>query len=150
MAGVSRLKYCRVCGKEIPEHVKDKLYCSKQCQREGEKAAGREDYHRKAKHIRPRYGTVKGKTEDGYISLATEIIRTAIDDIRACSLRDIERYEDPAYMAKGAATAKCLRYLSAKSFLLSQRFKRFCEWSGKDIYNYLLEEKKQKEAETID
>lgn len=136
MAGVSRLKYCRVCGKEIPEHAKYKLYCSKQCQREGEKAAG--------------YGTVKGKHKDGYISLATAIIITAIHDIRACSLRDIERYEDPAYMAKGAATAKCLRYQSAKSFLLSQRFNMFCEWSGKDIYNYLLEEKKQKEAETID
>lgn len=150
MAGVSRLKCCRVCGKEIPEHVKYKLYCSKQCQREGEKAAVREYYHRKAKHLRPRYGTEKRKHEDGYISLATEIISTAIDDIRACSLRDIERYEDPAYMAKGAATAKGMRYLSAKIFLLSQRFNMFCEWSGKDIYNYLIEEKKQKEAETND
>lgn len=150
MEGVSRLKYCRVCGKEIPEHVKYKLYCSKQCQREGEKAACREYYHRHVKHMRPRYGTVKGKHEDGYISLATEIICTAIDDIRACSLREIERYEDPAYMAKGAATAKCMRYLSAKSFLLSQRFTMFCKWSGKDIYNYLIEEKKQKEAEPND
>lgn len=145
MAGVSRQKRCRVCGKEILEHVKYKLYCSKQCQREGEKSAGRDYYHRKVKHMCPRYGTVKGKHEDGYISLATEIIRTAIDDIRACSLRDIERYE-----AKGAATAKYMRYLSAKSFLLSQRFTMFCEWNGKDIYNYLIEEKKQKEAKPND
>lgn len=91
-----------------------------------------------------------GKHEDGYISLATAIVSTAIDDIRACSLREIERYEDPAYRAKGKVPAKCMRYLSAKSFLLSRRFTMFCKWSGKDIYDYLIEEKKQKEAEPND
>lgn len=145
MAGVSRQKRCRVCGREIPQSSKRRVYCSSECMAEATREKSRIYWHTKGKYHIPAFGNVSLLHQAGYDGLAATVVQLAIEDIRACSLRDIERY-----MAKGAATAKCMRYLSAKSFLLSQRFTMFCEWSGKDIYNYLIEEKKQKEAKPND
>lgn len=78
----------------------------------------------------------------GYDALAQAIVNTAIEDIRACSKKDIRRYEDPEYRARlKHGTRKMVNYFDAKSFLLGDRMTGLSIYDGEEIWEMLMKEK---------
>lgn len=152
MAGVSRQKRCRVCGQPIPDDVAMRLYCSPECKKEGERLL-KQQYYRKNREelylkrcVRNGWRLPKDLRPTGPEALTAEVVIKAIQDIKAVSLEDVRRYEDPDYWAKwrGHIPNRAMNYLTAKKFLLSKRFDTFCSrLSGKDIYNKLIREKEE-------
>lgn len=84
---------------------------------------------------------ISGKYDVGYGALAAAIVVMAISDIKECSPKEIKRFEDPEYLARGHVTQKCLNYKSAKGFMHSRRFAMFSDLEGAEVYQRILEEK---------
>jgi len=150
--GVKKQKLCKICGQPIPDDVAMRQYCSPECKKEGERLL-KQQYYQKNKEelyikrcIRNGWRLPKEKRETGLGVLIAEVVIKAIQDIRAVSLEDVRRYEDPDYWAhkSGHMPNRAMNYLTAKKFLLSERFDTLCgRLSGKDIYNKLIREKEE-------
>ena len=152
MSNIAKQKYCAVCGQPISKGSGLRKYCSRECKPIGEHIVKRKYYHNNKEILylrrRIRQGKHVGKPDAGYDVLASDVVVAAIQDIRAVTLEEIKRYEDPAYRAKkeGHIPRKGINYLTATAFLLSDRFDSFCKYNGKDIYNMLIREKEDGEC----
>lgn len=131
-------KTCAICGKTITRADRRK-YCSQACADKGKRAHARE-WQRKAR-IKRKRNTVP-KDGEGYEDLAQAIVLTAIEDIRACRVEDIKRFEDPTGRIRSNSAAMW-KYFDAKSFLLSERMTSLSEASGREILRLLLTEKEK-------
>ena len=138
------IKYCEVCGKPIPYNAANyhkAKTCSFNCRMEARRKRAREYNwtHRIREH-----GTVAAQYRHGtgWEYLAQAIVNTAIEDIRACSAKDIKHYEDAQYRTRlPRPTAKMYNYFDAKMFLQSQRVSGLTTLNGNEIYKMLLREK---------
>ena len=139
-----KIKYCVICGKPIPydaaTYYKAKT-CSFECRVEARRIRARE--YNKEHRIRE-HGTVAAQLKHGvgYGNLAQAIVNTSIEDIRACSKKDIQRYENPAYRTRiSGRPNKMMNYFDAKMFLLGERITGITGLDGKGIWDMLMREK---------
>ena len=142
---MSEIKYCVVCGRPIPfdkyNHTKKRTTCSFDCRMEVKRSRARE-YNRE--HRIREHGTVAAQLKHGvgYGYLAQAIVNTAIEDIRACSKKEIERFENPAYRTRiSGRPHKMMNYFDAKAFLLGRRITGITGLDGKGIWDMLMREK---------
>ena len=132
-------QYCRICGKPITNPRKF-YYCSWECETEIRRRRARAF---KAKRIKESH-TVAAQLKhgEGYGNLAQAIVNTAIEDIRSCSKKDIQRYENPAYRTRiSGRPNKMMNYFDAKAFLLGRRITGITGLDGKGIWYTLMREK---------
>ena len=135
MKKIERERYCRVCGKKITD-PRRYFYCGFNCEVEVRRRRAR------ARKMGYKYTNEDRGHGIGYGALTDAIVNTAIEDIRACSKKDIERYEDPGYRVNRRRQAEKMRnYFDAKSFLLGKRITGLITLSGKGIWKMLMDEK---------
>lgn len=141
---INRPAFCRICGAPIDPSTKRIKYCSQECYLKASKEKQRQFWREKSYTLKPYLSG--SKRIEGYAHLAAAVVIAAIEDIKRCSLQDIRNYEDPVYRAsRDRLPQRCKDYMSAKSFLLSERFRMFYNFSGKEIYNLIIREKEKKE-----
>lgn len=132
-------KYCRICGRPIT-NPKRFYYCGWDC--ETEMRRRRALAFKGIRVYEPHSIAAELKHGVGYGYLAQAIVNTAIEDIRACSSKEIERYENPAYRTRITGRPyKMMNYFDAKTFLLGERITGITGLDGEAIWKMLLNEK---------